>query len=93
MARWIVRAWMATALLVGAAVPLSAGEWAALFRRQAAAPPRTVHRIGHEGQYEFDLGNVPTFRYGYFGAHGRPINSWSTDQYRTYKQWSLRPGW
>lgn len=78
---------------VGAAPSLAAG-WCLWPRRGSpSGEPRIVHRIGYEGQYEYNLGAVPTFRYGYFGAHSRPLNSWSpSNYYQTYKQWTFQPG-
>jgi len=95
---WFRRLGLIGLLWVGvlclAAGPSWAAGWCLWPRRGAAnAQPRVVHPIGYEGQYEYNLGAVPTFRYGYFGAHSRPMNSWSPNNYyQTHKQWTFQPG-
>lgn len=36
---------------------------------------------------------VPTFNYGYFGAHGQGVAIWHRGYYRDYTQWSYRWGY
>ncbi len=63
---------------------------------QSAGLPPGPHRYGEQhvsGQwYGYGFG-VPVYRWGYFGAHYRPVSIFHKGYYNDYSQWGYRHGY
>lgn len=63
---------------------------------QSAGLPPGPHRYGEQhvsgGWYGYGFG-VPVYRWGYFGAHYRPVSIFHKGYYNDYSQWGYRHGY